>query len=196
MQSKFENQISSQKLGSKNFCRICSSRHFRSKKSKSSLPPLSLKSSTMAVSSADKAELLCREFAKNSAVVDGDQSFPTFPQRTASTLLPLFISAKQVQRIINSLGTSKSSGPDGIPTVVLKMCAPELSPILAKLYRKCLSVGEFPSSTVRLVFRLSARCSNLQSIHICWITLRLTSFILTLSLDLDIHVPLQIYWHT
>ena len=135
--------ISSQKLGSKDFWRICNS---VLKRSKSSLPSLSLNSDTMATSSADKAELLCREFAKNSSLDDSNRPLPTFPQRTASTLSPLFISVKHVRRIIKNLDTSKSSGSDSIAAIVLKKCAPELSPVLAKLYRKCLSEGEFPSS--------------------------------------------------
>ena len=100
----------------------------------------------MAASSADKAELLCRQFPKNSSLDDGRRPLPTFHLITPSTLSPLFISPKRFRRIINSLDTSKSSGPHGIRAVVFKMCAPGLSPILAKLHRKCLSVGEFPSS--------------------------------------------------
>ena len=173
--------ISSRKLVSRDFWRICKccreeSRHFHH----------CLNSDTMAVSSADKAELLCHEFAKNSSLDDGDRPLPTFPPRTDSTLSPLFISVKQIRRIINSLDTSKSSGPDGIPAVVLKVCAPELSPILVKLYRKCLSVGEFSSSwkiayvvpvakkecdsyqpsSYRSISLLPARCLDLQSIHV------------------------------
>ena len=44
---------------------------------------------------------------------------------------------------------SKVTGPTCIPSSVLKMCSPELSPVLVKLYNKCLFdvfhlVGNFP----------------------------------------------------
>ena len=42
-----------------------------------------------------------------------------------------------VQKVITYLDSSKASGPDCIPVVVLKNCEPELSYILAKLF-KCL----------------------------------------------------------
>ena len=32
-----------------------------------------------------------------------------------------------------------------IPAIVLKMCSPELSPVLAKLYNKCVAESCFPS---------------------------------------------------
>ena len=39
-----------------------------------------------------------------------------------------------------------SSGPDGIPVIVFKKLSPELSPILSKLFSKCIDSGEFPTS--------------------------------------------------
>ena len=70
--------ISSQKLGSKDFWRICNS---VLRRNKSCLPSLKLTSDTLAVSSADKAELLSQEFAKNSTLNDGNQSLPSFHYR-------------------------------------------------------------------------------------------------------------------
>ena len=43
-----------------------------------------------------------------------------------------------------NLDSSKASGPDCIPVVVLKNCEPELSYILAKLFNKCLKQSCFP----------------------------------------------------
>ena len=37
---------------------------------------------------------------------------------------------------IYGLDVSKATGPDRIPAIVLKMCSPERSPVLAKLYFK------------------------------------------------------------
>ena len=49
-----------------------------------------------------------------------------------------------VKKVITSLDSSKASGPDCIPVVVLKNCEPELSYILAKLFSKYLKESCFP----------------------------------------------------
>ena len=43
-----------------------------------------------------------------------------------------------------NLGLAKAFGPDCIPVVVLKNCEPELSYILAELFKKCLKESCFP----------------------------------------------------
>ena len=43
-----------------------------------------------------------------------------------------------------NLDSSKASGPDCIPMVVLKNCEPELSYILAELFNMCLKESCFP----------------------------------------------------
>ena len=62
-----------------------------------------------------------------------------------------------VEKVITNLDSSKASGPDCIPVVVLKNCEPELSYILAKLFNICLKESCFPDcwriSLVFLVFK-------------------------------------------
>ena len=48
-----------------------------------------------------------------------------------------------VQKVIMSLDSSKASGPDCIPVVVLKNSEPELSYILAELLDMCLKESCF-----------------------------------------------------
>ena len=48
-----------------------------------------------------------------------------------------------VKKVMTNLDSSKASGPDCIPVVVLKNCEPELSYILAKLFNKCLKESCF-----------------------------------------------------
>ena len=45
-----------------------------------------------------------------------------------------------------NLNTKKATGPDGIPAIVLKMCAVELSPILRELFQYSLEKGIFPEN--------------------------------------------------
>ena len=49
-----------------------------------------------------------------------------------------------VKKVIANLESSKVSGPDCIPVVVLKNSEPELSYILAELFNRCLKESCFP----------------------------------------------------
>ena len=49
-----------------------------------------------------------------------------------------------IKKVITNLDSSKVSGPDCIPVVVLKNCESELSYILAKLFNMCLKESCFP----------------------------------------------------
>ena len=50
-----------------------------------------------------------------------------------------------VKKVIMNFDSSKVSGPDCIPVVVLKNCEPELSHILVKLFNNCLKDSCFPN---------------------------------------------------
>ena len=57
------------------------------------------------------------------------------------------VTPKMVAKVISHLDTSKVSGPDRIPAIVLNpMCSPELSSILSKLYSLCITHSVFPSN--------------------------------------------------
>ena len=62
-----------------------------------------------------------------------------------------------IKKVITNLDSSKASGPDCIPVVVLKNCEPELSYILAELFNMCLKGSCFPDcwkvSSVILMFK-------------------------------------------
>ena len=49
-----------------------------------------------------------------------------------------------VKKVITNLDSSKATGPDCIPVVVLKNCEPELLYILAELFDMCLKESCFP----------------------------------------------------
>ena len=49
-----------------------------------------------------------------------------------------------VKKVIVNLDSSKASGPDCIPVVVLKNHEPELSYILVELFNMCLKESCFP----------------------------------------------------
>ena len=54
------------------------------------------------------------------------------------------IITEQVYQALLKPDPHKASGPDGIPTLVLKQCCKELSPSIYDLFNRSLSSGRFP----------------------------------------------------
>ena len=79
------------------------------------------------------------------------------------------ITPKRVKKVITNLDSSKASGPDCIPVVVLKNCEPELSYILVQLFNKCLKESFFPDcwkvSSVVPVFKNVGESSTAKNYH-------------------------------
>ena len=65
------------------------------------------------------------------------------PSRINLKLHNISVTPKMVKMVIMNLDSSKASGPDCIPVVVLKNCEPELSYILAELFNMCLKESCF-----------------------------------------------------
>ena len=107
----------------------------------------------MLSSAFDKVKLFAKNFSKNSNLDDLSVSLPIFLSRTYLEL-NISVTPKMVKKVITNLESSKISGSDCIPVVVLKNCEPELSYILHELFNKCLKESCFPDcSKVSLVVR-------------------------------------------
>ena len=139
--TKTKESITSQKLGSRDLWRIANS---VLNKGKSAIPLL-FNGPEVLSSASDKTKLFAKNFSKNSNFDDSGISLPpVFPSRTNLKLHNISITPKMVKKVIMNLDSSKASGPDCIPVVVLKNCEPELSYILAKLFNNCLKESSFP----------------------------------------------------
>ena len=135
--TKTKESITSQKLGSRDFWRIANS---VLNKGKSVIPSLFNQPEVLSTA----AKLFAENFSKNSNLDDSGISLPTFPSRTNLKLHNISISPKMVKKVIMNLDSSKASGPDFIPVVVLKNYEPELSCILAEIFNNCLKESCFP----------------------------------------------------
>ena len=138
--TKTKESITSQKLGSRDFWQIANS---VLNKVKSAIPPL-FSGPEVLSSASDKGKLFPKNFSKNANLDNSGIFLPVFPSRTNQKLHNISITSKMVKKVIPNLDSSKASGPDCIPVVVLKNCEPELSYILAKLFSKCLKESCFP----------------------------------------------------
>ena len=109
-------------------------------------------------SASDKAKLCGENFSKNSNLDDSGISLPVFLSRNKLKLCNISITPNMVKKVIMNLDSSKASGPDCIPVVVLKNCEPKLSYILAELFNMCLKESCFSNywkvSSVVPVFRM------------------------------------------
>ena len=75
---------------------------------------------------------------------------------------PLGSPKGKIRQTLLQLDTSRSKGPDGIPAIVLKTCAPELAPILNKLFQLSYTLGTFPTSWKQAhVFPIPKKATNL-----------------------------------
>ena len=111
-------------------------------KGKSAIPPL-FNSPDVLSSASDKAKLSAENFSKNSNLNDSGISLPVFHSKT-NLKLHVSVTPTMVQKVITNLDLSKTSGPDGIPVVVLKNCEPEHSCRVAEYFNKSLKESCFP----------------------------------------------------
>ena len=74
-----------------------------------------------------------------------------------------------VKKVITNVDSSKASGPDCIPVVVLKNCEPELPFILDKPFNNCLKKSFFPDcwkvSSLVPVFKNVGERSTAKNYH-------------------------------
>ena len=91
-----------------------------------------------------KAKLFAKNFSTNFNIDDFGISLPVFPFRTNLKLHNIFITLKIVEKVITNLDSSKASGPDCIPVVILRNGEPGLSYVLAELFNLCLKESCFP----------------------------------------------------
>ena len=138
-------RIEAQNLGTREFWRITNSVMNRGK---SSIPTI-VNGPEILSSSLDKADLFAKMFSSNSTLDDEGHPLPEFPPRTDIDLSNLKVTPSMVAKFIHQLEPSKATGPDEIPVVVLKNLSAELSPVLSKLFNKCIRQACFPNSWKR-----------------------------------------------
>ena len=108
-------------------------------------PPLKNNSDSSSTTHSSKANLFASIFASNSNLVDQGVQPHHFPP-SKFTMSPIKFSTRKVRQILLQLDISNSKGPDDIPAMVLKTCAPELAHILNKLFQLSYTPGTFPTS--------------------------------------------------
>lgn len=68
---------------------------------------------------------------------------PTIPD-VKSSLTEIIFEHLTTRHILDELNAKSATGTDGIPSLVQKKCAPELTLFICKLFSLCISTGTFP----------------------------------------------------
>jgi len=110
---------------------------------KSAFPPLVFDDEIISTSTG-KAEIFAKMFAANSTLNPPPQLPPPTITPVPHKMSEIVFKTNEVRKILLSLDTRKSSGLDGIPAIVLKKCAPELAPVLTRLFQLSYNRGVFP----------------------------------------------------
>ena len=71
-------------------------------------------------------------------------NFPNKGKSPYSTMEDIKINSKGVHKLLKNLKPHKATGPDSIPSFILKAVADQLAPILTELYQTSLNTGEVP----------------------------------------------------
>ncbi|KAJ8719079.1 hypothetical protein PYW07_016635 [Mythimna separata] len=125
--SRIGNKLASYPAGSKAFWSLAKS--VESNFCRPSLPPLLRPDGSLAHTAEEKANLFASLFAESSRLDSGGARPPVSPDVCETSMSDIRIHQKDVRRVLRNLDVNKASGPDGIPAIVLRTCAPELSPI-------------------------------------------------------------------
>lgn len=111
----------------------------------SAFPTLQNPDGSLSADPQSKADTFAKMFSSNSTLNDKDKVPKTYPH-AGPYMPPIKFSVRRVRKILQTLNAKKSNGPDNIPAIVLKRCAPELAPVLNKLFKLSYTAGIFPSS--------------------------------------------------
>ena len=96
----------------------------------------------------DIAGCFGRFFSKKCCLENGDfdqADIPIFPPRCTSALNSVRFRPSTVRRLLRQLDPSKATGPDIVPSRVLKECAEVLAPPFSNLFSLCFRCGIQPT---------------------------------------------------
>ncbi|RVE49051.1 hypothetical protein evm_006297 [Chilo suppressalis] len=141
--SRVGHKLASYPAGSKAFWSLAKS--IEGNFCRPSLPPLLKPDGSLAHTADEKANLFASLFAEYSRLDAGSAS-PLSPPGCLSQMSEFKIRQSEVRKTLRNLDVHKASGPDGIPAIVLRSCAPELTPVLTRLFQLSLATGKVPSS--------------------------------------------------
>ena len=153
-------------------------------------------------SAKEKAEALSRQYSSVFTMEDtsslpskGPSPFPTMPDIT--------ITVAGVEKLLASLNPRKASGPDQVPTRILKEHASTLAPVLQIIFQQSLDTGDIPEdwrqANVTAVFKKGDRTqpANYRPVSLTCIACKVLEHIISSNIraHLDQHNILNDFQH-
>ena len=98
------------------------------------------------ISSTDKAAAFASFFSEKCSLDNdfGDELLPPVTPRTPEQISKVHFRKETVTRSLKHLDPFKATGPDGVPGIILKMCAAEIGGPLSKLFSILFRTGVQP----------------------------------------------------
>ena len=112
------------------------------KKDNNSIPTLKVDGEEIS-ETEQKADIMNKYFT-TVFTKENYEDMPTLPNPKHTTMPPIHIEEKGVLKQLLSLNANKATGPDKISTIILKNYAPNIAPILSKLFQKTLDKSKVP----------------------------------------------------
>ena len=115
------------------------------KKDSFGIPSLKNESGILVMENKQKAALLNRQFES----VFTDEDLDHMPQINKPNFPPMpeiEINVAGVEKLLSKLKIHKATGPDGVPSRILRECASEIAPAISTIFQFSLSSGILPDS--------------------------------------------------
>ena len=95
------------------------------------------------VNATDKANALSQQYS--SVFTTEDLSHvPRVAGTPVPSIEPLTINLEGVEKLLSNIDPKKASGPDGVPSTILKYLSMELAPIITHIFQQSLDTGDIP----------------------------------------------------
>ena len=115
------------------------------KKDSAGIPALKDENFTLVTENIRKAGLLNKQFESVFTQENLDH-FPTIDKTSFPCMPDIHVNASGVEKLLSKLNIHKATGPDEIPSRILKEYASEIAPTLTIIFNKSLASGILPES--------------------------------------------------
>ena len=140
--NKLKKDLADKTLSSKKWWRIVNSLSGRN--ARSDIPVIEHQQ-VAHITARDKAETFCQTFAEKCTLQGAEDVAPHVLPSTSKSFDKIVFKPKHVRKLLQHLKPDKATGPDLIPTKVLKECCAELASPLCQLFDLCFTNGIFPN---------------------------------------------------
>ena len=117
--------------------------YIKQKKSGESSIPVLKPDNTIISDSTEKAEALNAQYTSQ-FTREPDDDLPELDNNPVSPMSDIQFTVPGIEKLLNNLNPSKASGPDLLPTRILKTVSKEIAPVLCAIYQQSYNTGHVP----------------------------------------------------